>query len=442
MITTTEIKQQYLPTTPTTVFPFSIAYFEPSDINVSIVDVAGNTTILVLDTGFTVQAVNGNPEQGATITTSASYTTGETITIARIVPVTQEAEFLRGGDIPPELLNTGLDRVTAATQQVIDDSSRHISCPITDPDGLNYELPTVELRKNKVVGFDANGEAIAIDIGSGGGLVGVDTNKGLEVNGGIVAINLSDSTLKFDGASGVSVDTIQNANMATNSVNTDNLFGKSVTRQKIEEVTPQTVLGNMTGSAAVPFEVPVLDEDTMVSDSATVLATQQSIKAYVDKQVARIGNVVNGYYTDAVKYDEVGDYDDMRIVETDTAITLVDSTDRVRIDMSVSFNADGDLVFFIYRKIGAGAWTTIKSPVAGSRNNGLFTIYNNDITSTSDTVTFTYIDTPASTEVIQYAVGVNANNNRIAINSTFNDSDAVAHERLATSVILSEIPTP
>ena len=44
------------------------------------------------------------------------------------------------------------------------------------------------------------------------------------------------------------------------------------------------VLGNVSGSAAAPTSVEIKDEDAMTSDSATALATQQSIKAYVDSQ--------------------------------------------------------------------------------------------------------------------------------------------------------------
>ena len=43
-------------------------------------------------------------------------------------------------------------------------------------------------------------------------------------------------------------------------------------------------LGNVSGSSAAPTEVEIKDEDAMTSDSATALATQQSIKAYVDSQ--------------------------------------------------------------------------------------------------------------------------------------------------------------
>jgi hypothetical protein len=65
-------------------------------------------------------------------------------------------------------------------------------------------------------------------------------------------------------------------------VDTTQIAGSAVTKAKIENVANMKVLGNTSGSAAAPQEVDVLDEDDMTSDSSTALATQQSIKAYVD----------------------------------------------------------------------------------------------------------------------------------------------------------------
>lgn len=65
-------------------------------------------------------------------------------------------------------------------------------------------------------------------------------------------------------------------------VDTTQIAGSAVTKAKIENVANMKVLGNTSGSAAAPQEVDVLDEDDMTSDSPTALATQQSIKAYVD----------------------------------------------------------------------------------------------------------------------------------------------------------------
>lgn len=56
----------------------------------------------------------------------------------------------------------------------------------------------------------------------------------------------------------------------------------AVTKAKIENVTDMKVLGNTSGSSTAPQEVDILDEDDMSSNSATSLATQQSIKAYTD----------------------------------------------------------------------------------------------------------------------------------------------------------------
>lgn len=63
---------------------------------------------------------------------------------------------------------------------------------------------------------------------------------------------------------------------------TAKIADSNVTKAKIENVANMKVLGNTSGSAAAPQEVDILDEDNMSTDSATSLATQQSIKAYVD----------------------------------------------------------------------------------------------------------------------------------------------------------------
>lgn len=60
--------------------------------------------------------------------------------------------------------------------------------------------------------------------------------------------------------------------------------------------------GNISDSGSGNIHLPawnVLDEDTMVSDSATAMATQQSIKAYVDSQVAAASGNFGGTGADS-----------------------------------------------------------------------------------------------------------------------------------------------
>ena len=59
----------------------------------------------------------------------------------------------------------------------------------------------------------------------------------------------------------------------------------AVTFAKMQNINTAKVIGRTTAGSGDPEEVSILDEDAMTSNSATALATQQSIKAYVDNQV-------------------------------------------------------------------------------------------------------------------------------------------------------------
>ena len=81
------------------------------------------------------------------------------------------------------------------------------------------------------------------------------------------------------------ISTISNTGTVTLPTSTDTLVGRATTDTLTNKtltsptVTTATLNGNISGTS-------IKDEDTMVSDSANHLATQQSIKAYVDAQVA------------------------------------------------------------------------------------------------------------------------------------------------------------
>ena len=96
----------------------------------------------------------------------------------------------------------------------------------------------------------------------------------------VTSTNLNDLG---DPAVALDTGTIVNADISASAdIAGSKLLDSSVTKAKIEDVADMKVLGNTSGSAAAPQEVSVLDEDDMSSDSDTALATQQSIKAYVD----------------------------------------------------------------------------------------------------------------------------------------------------------------
>jgi len=99
-----------------------------------------------------------------------------------------------------------------------------------------------------------------------------------------------DSTLTLSGSGKLKVadNGIGATQLATDAVETINIKDAQVTSAKLATIANLNVLGNVSGSTASPTAVEIKDEDDMVSDSATALATQQSIKAYVGTQVASV----------------------------------------------------------------------------------------------------------------------------------------------------------
>lgn len=105
------------------------------------------------------------------------------------------------------------------------------------------------------------------------GASGTTDDSSLEVNGsGRLQVKASGITTGKLAASAVTT-----AKLANSTATTD-----GVTFAKMRYIDNLKVIGNVSGGSTTPSEVSILDEDDMASDSATSLATQQSIKAYVD----------------------------------------------------------------------------------------------------------------------------------------------------------------
>jgi hypothetical protein len=104
---------------------------------------------------------------------------------------------------------------------------------------------------------------------------------------------LSGGTLALvSGKMKVATSGVTSNELAANAVTTSAIASSTsatsgVTYAKMQYAANMKALGNVSGSLGVVSEVSILDEDDMVSDSATSLATQQSIKAYVDNKLAR-----------------------------------------------------------------------------------------------------------------------------------------------------------
>lgn len=158
-INTTEYRQQYVGNGATTAFSFPYLFLDNSHLRATRTEIAtGIDTLLVLTTDYTI--TGANQPNGGTVTLNVAPTSGQRITIERIVPLTQLIDYKRADKFPADTHEGALDKLTMALQQVgaggatLDRALRYRA---TEPAGFTAELPDKDSRKNKIIGFDANG---------------------------------------------------------------------------------------------------------------------------------------------------------------------------------------------------------------------------------------------------------------------------------------------
>jgi len=135
-----------------------------------------------------------------------------------------------------------------------------------------------------------SGGALSIDLDSEvldiAGGTGIDTSG----SGNTLTVAIDSTVATLTGSQTLTnktlttpiISSISNTGTLTLPTSTDTLVGRATTDTLTNKTLTSAVLNTGVSGTAV------LDEDNMASDSATQLATQQSIKAYVDTQVATV----------------------------------------------------------------------------------------------------------------------------------------------------------
>jgi hypothetical protein len=233
-------KQSYSDPAGTTSFEFGISYFDNSDIQLTIESALGVIVEYDQDTpDYAVVATNGDTNNGCTVTLDGTTfpsgtTAGDTVVISRQVPYTQEYDLQNGSSIDPTALNRGLDRTVAQSQQLLDDGSRHLTHPITDPANLTYNAPSVLDRASKAVGWDVDGNVVALSLSDSGTVTG-NENAGITVANNIISAKVDGTSAGFDGTGAIEVKDggIIEAKLATDAVTPDKIQALAVTNAKI-----------------------------------------------------------------------------------------------------------------------------------------------------------------------------------------------------------------
>ena len=131
------------------------------------------------------------------------------------------------------------------------------------------------------VTVDTTNDTLRVHDGSTAGGIRLAKHSEIPTGGGGTVTSVGSGT----GLTGGPITTSGTLSIADN----------GVTFAKMQDINTAKVIGRTTAGNGNPEEVSILDQDDMASDSATALATQQSIKAYVDSQSVGLTVFAKGF---------------------------------------------------------------------------------------------------------------------------------------------------
>lgn len=111
--------------------------------------------------GFDV--ANAGQTSGGTVTFDAPPASGIVITLMRRLPLERLTDYLEGGDFSAQSINNELDYLTGSIQQVNRDLSPMLRYSDHETPAETV-LPDRVARANKALGFDGNGDPIAVSL--------------------------------------------------------------------------------------------------------------------------------------------------------------------------------------------------------------------------------------------------------------------------------------
>jgi hypothetical protein len=422
-------------------FTVSFEFFDNEDLNVYV-----DGVLKTLTTDYTVTGGDGST---GTVTISVTGATGgSTVVITRDIDLERTTDFPASGAFNIATLNTELDRLIAIAADLEDLAGRGVKLADFDTQAA-LTLPLASERGNKVLAFNADGDTlVSQELGTFKGdwaastaYVERDLVKDTTTNNVFIVTSAHTSSGSLPLTTNTNSDKYEKIIDITNPPG-DVTFGGSITTsssvtagsfvigsadinendlEAIDSVTAGTVAAskavvvdvnkdissfrNLTATGDITFGglsdgtitvTAFVDEDNMASDSATLVPTQQSVKAYVDSQIGANdalseilgnGNTSGGTNIQMTTTDELqfrdtalkisSSADGQLDIDADTEVEItaptVDINASTEVNISGAAKIGGTLNIDTIDELTTDAGTTINSTFIGNNKIGIGT---------------------------------------------------------------------
>jgi hypothetical protein len=154
-LSSTTSRAAYAGNGSTTEFSVPFLFADNSHIAVTLRQAGGAELAWAETTHYSLSGA-GEPS-GGTLTALDAPLGGQTLVIRRVVPLTQETDYVENDPFPAEAHEQALDLAAMRDQQLQEQLDRTLRFPITDTSPLP-ELPSFASRANKLLGFDSSGD--------------------------------------------------------------------------------------------------------------------------------------------------------------------------------------------------------------------------------------------------------------------------------------------
>lgn len=160
----TESRIQYSPNGLTNDFAFPYMFLDDTHLEVILTSAAGVDTLQTLNSDYTV--TGAEDPSGGTVTMTIAPVSGTTLTISRIVPITQLVDYIANDNFPAETHETTLDKLTMIAQMLLDMIGRCLIFPSSEDPTTDNDLMSIADRADKILGFDSDGDVTVYDFDS------------------------------------------------------------------------------------------------------------------------------------------------------------------------------------------------------------------------------------------------------------------------------------